>query len=128
MESAEECAILVVDDDSGIRETVSDVLSFEGYPVHTATNGEEALEAIGTLRANNPKCPCMLLLDMRMPVLDGWGVARELRERGIEVPIIVMTAARDARVWAREIGADGCLPKPFELPDLLEVVERFHPN
>ena len=109
MESAEECAILIVDDDSGIRETVSDVLSFEGYPVHTATNGEEALETIGTLRAINPKCPCMLLLDMRMPVLDGWGVARELRERGIEVPIIVMTAARDARVWAREIGADGCL-------------------
>ena len=128
MESAEECAILVVDDDSGIRETVSDVLSFEGYPVRTATNGEEALEAIGTLRATNPKCPCMMLLDMRMPVLDGWGVARKLRERGIEVPIVVMTAARDAQMWAREIGADGCLPKPFELPDLLEVVERFHPN
>ena len=128
MESAEECAILVVDDDSGIRETVSDVLSFEGYPVHTATNGEEALQTIGTLRATNPKCPCMMLLDMRMPVLDGWGVARKLRERGIEVPIVVMTAARDAQMWAREIGADGCLPKPFELPDLLEVVERFHPN
>ncbi len=128
MESAEECAILVVDDDPGIRETVLDILTFEGYPVQTATNGEEALEAIETLRARNPKCPCMLLLDMRMPVLDGWGVARELRERQIEVPIVVMTAAQDAQMWAREIGADGCLPKPFELPDLLEVVERFHPN
>ncbi|MDP8974687.1 MAG: response regulator, partial [Actinomycetota bacterium] len=49
----------------------------------------------------------------------------EMRVRGIEVPTVVMTAARDAPAWAREIGADGCLAKPFDLSDLLTTVERL---
>ena len=60
-----------------------------------------------------------------MPMLDGWGVARELRARGSTVPIVVMTAAQNARLWADEIGAAGFVPKPFELPDLLDAVERL---
>ena len=110
--------ILVVDDDPSIRETVSQILELEGYPVETAADGAEALRAVERAR------PAVVLLDMRMPVLDGWGFARALHERGVELPIVVMTAAQDARRWADEIGAAGHLSKPFELLDLLSAVEQ----
>ena len=110
--------ILVVDDDPSIRDTVSEILELEGYPVATATNGAEALEVVERRR------PSLVLLDMRMPVLDGWGFARGLADRGLKLPILVMTAAQDARRWAEEIRAEGYLAKPFDLPDLLDAVER----
>ena len=111
--------ILVVDDDPSILATVTEILEFEGYPVRTATNGAEALRFI------EQEQPSLVLLDMRMPVLDGWGLARRLVEQGVQLPIVVMTAAQDARRWAEEIGAAGYVPKPFELPDLLDTVERL---
>jgi CheY-like chemotaxis protein len=110
--------ILIVDDDPAIRATISEVLGDEGYTVTTATNGAEGLDAVaGTL-------PALVLLDRRMPVLDGWGFARTLKERGVSLPIVVMTAAQDARRWSQEIGAASVLAKPFELDELLQVVER----
>jgi DNA-binding response OmpR family regulator len=108
--------ILVVDDDAAILEIVADVLQDEGYPVETALNGATALEAV------ERAAPRLVLLDMRMPLLDGWGFARVLRERGIELPILVMTAARDAAGWADEIGAAGFLAKPFDIAELLGAV------
>jgi CheY-like chemotaxis protein len=83
--------ILVIDDDPAILSTVLDILEFEGYPVATAVNGAEGLRCV------EQEPPALVLLDMRMPVLDGWGFARTLRERGIILPIVVMTAAQDAR-------------------------------
>ena len=112
-------SILVVDDDPCIRETVVDILDSEGYWTETASNGSEAIDTI--VRA----LPSLVLLDMRMPVLDGWGVARELKKRGLQVPIVVMTATRDAEQWADEIAADGYLAKPFDLSELLTIVKRF---
>ena len=114
-----ESLILVVDDDLSILETVGAILAMEGYSVETATNGREALDKLGRAR------PSLVLLDMRMPVLDGWGFAREMKARGETVPIVVMTAAQDARRWANEIGAAAYVPKPFEVPDLLDTVERL---
>ena len=113
--------ILVVDDDPTILATVSEALDFEGFPVVTATNGAEALEAVD----RTP--PSLVLLDMRMPVLDGWGFMRAVRERGLSLTVVVMTAAADARRWAREIDAQGVLAKPLELDDLLGAVERLRP-
>lgn len=110
-------AILVVDDDPSILNTVREILDFEGYRVETATNGEEALRAV------ERTTPSLVLLDMRMPVLDGWGFARKLSEQGVVLPILVMTAAHDARLWAQEIGASGFLAKPFDLHELLNAVE-----
>ena len=110
--------VLVVDDDEAIRSFVADALDFEGYPVEVVSDGEQALAAIERAR------PAVVLLDMRMPVLDGWGVARRLAERGISVPVVVMTAARDARQWAEEIGAVAHLPKPFDLATLLAIVDQ----
>src|SRR5688500_90776 len=111
--------VLVVDDDTSILDTVSSILTGEGYYVVSAATGEEALEAVAR------KQPALMLLDMRMPVMDGWAVARALRERGIKVPIVVMTAAESAKRWADEVGAEGFLAKPFGLDDLLATVARF---
>lgn len=110
--------ILVIDDDPAILATVAAILSDEGYHVLTAANGAEGLRCLEQGR------PALILLDMRMPVLDGWGFAQALRTRAINLPIIVMTAAQDARRWAQEIGADGYLAKPFDLTDLLDIVAQ----
>ena len=114
--------ILIVDDDPAILATVSEALDMEGFSVTTATNGQEALVEID----RNP--PSMVLLDMRMPVLDGWGFMSAIRERGITLTVVVMTAAADARRWAREIGAQGVLAKPFELDELVGAIETLRPS
>jgi CheY-like chemotaxis protein len=111
--------ILVVDDDPTILATVCEALDLEGFPVVTANNGAEALDVI----ARNP--PSLVLLDMRMPVLDGWGFMRALRERGLSLTVVVMTAAADARRWAAEIGANAVLSKPFELNELVATVGQL---
>ncbi|CAA9226572.1 MAG: Phosphate regulon transcriptional regulatory protein PhoB (SphR) [uncultured Chloroflexi bacterium] len=111
--------ILVVDDDPNILSVVSEILDMEGYPVTTAADGAEALEAVERSR------PSLVLLDMRMPVLDGWGFAAALKARGVTLPILVMTAAQSARAWAEEIEAQGVVAKPFEVPQLLDAVERL---
>jgi CheY-like chemotaxis protein len=111
--------ILVIDDDLAILEAVTDILTFEGYTVACATNGVEGLKLLEQFQ------PRLVLLDMRMPVLDGWGFVRMVRQQGRILPIVVMTAAQDAQHWAREIAADGYLAKPFELLELLDAVEQI---
>ncbi|CAN5781868.1 hypothetical protein BH23GEM11_BH23GEM11_04970 [soil metagenome] len=111
--------ILVVDDDPLIREVVVEMLALQGYRTETAADGAEALESIARER------PRLVLLDMRMPRMDGWAFAQALEERGIDIPVIVMTAARDAQSWASEIGADAYLGKPFRVQSLLSAVERL---
>jgi two-component system, chemotaxis family, chemotaxis protein CheY len=113
--------ILVVEDDPDIRSTVADILELEGYAVRLASNGAEAL--ITLERASAP--PSLVLLDMRMPVLDGWGFARSVADMGMKLPILVMTAAQDASRWANEIGAQGYIAKPFDLMDLLASVSKY---
>ncbi len=114
--------ILIVDDDPAILATLSDALDMEGFPFVTATNGAEALEAVDRTQ------PSLVLLDMRMPVLDGWGFMRAVRERGLDLTVVVMTAAADARRWAREVGAQGVLAKPFDLDELVRAVQRPGPQ
>lgn len=110
--------VLVVDDDSSIVSTVREVLKDEGYEVATAMDGQAALRRI------DQDVPALVLLDMRMPIMDGWQFAAEVRRRGLDLPIVVMTAAQDAQRWAGEIGADGYVSKPFDIDDLLGAVAR----
>ena len=110
--------VLVVDDDASILDTVTAILSAEGYQVVAANSGEEAMTLLRSWH------PTLVLLDMRMPIMDGWAVARAMREGGSKVPIVVMTAAENARRWADEIGAAGHLAKPFGLDELLRCVEE----
>ena len=109
--------ILVIDDDPDILSTVVDILELEGYAVEKALNGAEGLALL------EKSTPAVILLDMRMPVLNGWDFARIVKERGIVVPMVVMTASHDARRWADEVGVPYTLPKPFSISDLLFVVE-----
>ena len=111
--------MLVVDDDAAIRELVEIVLTSGGYAVRTAQDGAAALQLASEAR------PSLILLDMRMPVMDGWEFARAYRQQiRSPAPIIVLTAARDAAARAAEIGADGYLAKPFNVLELLEIVEQ----
>jgi CheY-like chemotaxis protein len=112
-------SVLVVDDDDAIRDTVRAILEDEGYAVREAPDGAAALAAI------DRESPCLVLLDMRMPVVDGWQVAAALQQREARVPIAVMTAARDAQRWCAEVGGAACLAKPFDMDDVLAVVARF---
>jgi two-component system response regulator MprA len=111
--------VLVVDDDPSVRETIGTFLRVEGYAVQTAADGAEALEQIGRER------PAVVLLDMRMPIMDGWDFVRELRARAIELPIIVMTSAQDARRSAEEIGAPAYVAKPVSYPALIARIDHL---
>ena len=111
--------VLVVDDDASIRDAVRDVLESAGIAVETAANGADALQKVSRHR------PRLVLLDMRMPVLDGWGFASALQERGLALPVVVMTAAADAGRWADEIGAIGVVAKPFGVAELVSAVHRY---
>jgi len=110
--------ILVVDDERTIRELVCEVLADEGYEVVGASNGSEALSALERNASFS-----LVVLDMWMPVMNGWQFAAEVAERGIAVPIVVMTAAREARHRAEEIGAIGYIGKPFDVDQFIEAVE-----
>ncbi len=115
--------ILVVDDDESILDFVREALEDEGFEVLTATDGAEALN----LAQERP--PDLILLDMRMPIVDGWEFAESYaRQPGPHAPLIVMTAARDAASIATDIHAAGYLAKPFTLDDLLSLAERFRPQ
>ena len=112
--------ILVVEDDTAILRTVTEALRDEGYAVLSAEHGGEAIDLV------QQQSVALILLDMRMPVVDGWTFAQLYRDRpGPHAPIVVLTAATDARARAQQIGAADYLPKPFELDDLLAAVERW---
>lgn len=109
--------ILVVDDDPELLKVVAEALSMKGYRVAEAHNGQEALQRLTEIT------PQMIVLDMRMPLMDGWEFARVFRERyGRSIPIAVATAAEDSKLRAAEIGANAALAKPVALDKLYEVV------
>jgi len=113
-------AVLVVDDDFDLLEMVQTLLEIGGYRVVTAMEGGEALQRVAE------EMPAVILLDMKMPGMDGWEFAREFRDRyDHQAPIVVLTAAEDAAGRAAEIGAEGYLGKPFDIDDLLRTVEKY---
>lgn len=119
MSGAQPRPILVVDDDEIILSSVEFILVEEGFRVTVAMNGEEALERAAT----DP--PCLVLLDMKMPVMDGWAFAPAYRRLPVpHAPIVVMTAAHDSRRRAAEIAAEGYIAKPFDLDSLVAVVRQ----
>lgn len=112
--------VLIVDDEEAILDMLREFLAAEGYDVTVARDGMDALESV------SKRPPAVILLDMKMPRMDGWQFAQELRRRGLTVPVIVMTAAHNARQSAEEIRADDHLAKPFaSLDEVLEKVERL---
>jgi CheY-like chemotaxis protein len=112
--------VLIVDDDPVIRESLVELLKGERYRVLAASNGREALDQL------ERESVALVILDMRMPVLDGLSFAQAAttkRNEGLKV--LVITAAVDASQAGRAIHADGYLAKPFDVSALLDEVERL---
>ncbi len=112
--------LLLVDDDEDIRLLLTDQLRSMGYEVCQATNGREALDIISRRRIDG------MLVDVRMPVMDGWTMLEQLQERHALFPIIVMSADDPGKIapTAREHGAQGYLPKPFSLSHVRDTCVR----
>lgn len=111
--------VLIVEDERDVADLVADVLGLEGFEAHVST-GESAMDdALAFV-------PHVVLLDLMMPVVDGFEVARRLRgnTKTRELPIVIMTAMHDAPSRAREIGTPHCLAKPFDIKELLHKVQE----
>lgn len=110
--------ILVVEDDQDIRESVQQLLEFEGFEVHTAQNGREALEIIDHLQY-----PCLILLDLMMPVMNGWEFleVQKNNNRIAGIPVVVATASEDAKAKR----ANALLRKPIDVEQLLDLALRY---
>jgi DNA-binding response OmpR family regulator len=111
--------ILIVEDESGIRLSLSDELESAGYQVFTAENGEKALAAAGREK------PDLIILDLMLPILDGYEVCKKLRMRGDRTPIIMLTVKDKEidKVLGLELGADDYMTKPFSLRELVARVK-----
>ena len=114
--------VVIAEDEVAIRDFITSALNCEGYEVRPADNGREALIYTVT------QAPALVLTDLQMPLMTGWELLDNLRRSGLAVPVVLMSAGCDVRAEAERHHADGFLPKPFELDDLLRTVERFVPT
>ena len=114
--------ILIVDDDHDILETMRFVLECAGYHVATAKNGAEALE-----RLRSEPTPCVIFLDLMMPVMNGWEFrAKQLDDpRLAAIPVIIMTGAGKSVARAASADAAGLLEKPVDLDALLSMAQLY---
>jgi CheY-like chemotaxis protein len=109
--------VLVVEDDAAVRRLVSEVLADSGHDVTEAGDGAAALRFLDPDRPFD-----LVVLDMRLPLIDGWAFAEQMRARGMDIPLLVMTAGRDARRAAEDVRAVGYVGKPFDIDELERAV------
>ena len=110
-------SVLVVEDDPSLRALYVEVLGDEGWHVLEARDGVEALEVL-----ESATLPCVAIVDLRMPRMDGWQLAPHLRRRGL--PFVVIAAHYRIQDEAAQVGASSWLQKPVALDRLLDVVRR----
>jgi DNA-binding response OmpR family regulator len=113
--------ILVADDEPSLRELLVTNLEIEGFTTIQASNGQEALDAI------TREHPDVVLLDVMMPVMDGWSVLKELSKRPeqeVRVILITAKASDEAQLHGWELGADGYITKPFDLDGLFDRIRE----
>ena len=111
-------SVLIVEDDPNIRELLQMYLEKDGYAVTLATDGGQGLEKFRSIK------PDLVLLDVMMPVMDGWAVCKAIRAEG-NTPVIMLTAKgeTDDKVQGLKAGADDYVTKPFEMKELLARIE-----
>lgn len=113
--------ILIVEDDHDVAQSVAEVLEASGYGTGIAANGREALDYLQNTQTD------LILLDMMMPVMDGWQFREEQRKLPAfdSIPVVIVTADGNARGKAEAIQADGLVSKPVTIDGLLNEVERI---
>lgn len=113
--------ILIIDDDLGIREALTEVLSLEGYEVDTAANGQEGLSKLRKAQ------PALVFLDLMMPEMNGLEFRRAQIAEGLapDVPVVLMSA--DGHLESRRAGVSvtQCLKKPMDIQEVLELVQKY---
>src|SRR5213593_2710780 len=114
--------VLIVEDDADLREMMAQLVALEGYEAHTASNGREALDYL-----RHSQRPELILLDLMMPVMDGWEFRREQRKDPAiaDVPVVVLSALDPSR--GADIGAVEFLKKPLDFDRLLTLVRQYCP-
>lgn len=116
--------ILVLEDEKEIRDSIKDFLESENYQVETASDGLEALDLL-----SHSKMPDLILLDMKMPGMNGWDFAQEFYKKYDHLaPLVVMTAAAEVEKRAKEVNADDFLGKPFDLDELSQKIKKLLEN
>ena len=111
--------ILLVDDDRSIRESLSKILRAENYEVVLAENGQEAIEKHGTERID------LLILDLNMPVKNGWATLERLVGIDPLLPVVIITGRSNQRALAETAGADALMEKPLDVPLLLQTIREL---
>jgi CheY-like chemotaxis protein len=117
-------SILVVEDEPDLVWVVRFNLELEGYRTYVASNGQTALQLLEEVN------PDVMLLDLMMPVMDGWGVLHEIRRRGLARPRVVVVSARTGagdRRRAEDYDVDAFVAKPFDMEDLLVTIRSLLP-
>jgi CheY-like chemotaxis protein len=114
--------VLIIEDDLDIRDALGQILEEEGYSVATAANGREALQR---LRSGPP--PRLILLDLMMPVMNGWQFRAEQKQDPAlaEIPVVVISADTNIRDKASQLGVNEYFRKPIEISGLLQTLERY---
>ena len=114
------CPILIVEDDADLREMMAQLLTLEGFRASTVANGREALEYL-----SQGDTPNVILLDMMMPVMDGWEFRRQQQADATlsNVPVIVLSALDQTR--AADVNAVAVLKKPLDFDRLLRLVREY---
>jgi CheY-like chemotaxis protein len=110
--------ILIVEDDKAIRDMMKSVLEVEGYTVLAASNGKMGIEAL-----KGQESPNVILLDMMMPVMNGWDFLDFLRSNSLtrQIPVVIVSAYGEI---ARSVKPQGFVPKPIQLKALLDAIEK----
>lgn len=114
-------SILIVEDDEMIRDSLKTILEVEGYRVQTAANGKLGLEALAKIQT-----PCLILLDLMMPVMDGWAFAEALKSDMVlaAIPVVMVTAYADT-IPDMADRPHGVIKKPVDINLLLSTVKRY---
>ncbi|OFZ54897.1 MAG: hypothetical protein A2428_11780 [Bdellovibrionales bacterium RIFOXYC1_FULL_54_43] len=113
-------SILIVEDDAGISETLRLILETEGFTVFSAANGKEGLDILPTIPS-----PCLILLDLMMPVMDGWAFAEAIDKNAVlaTIPIVVVTAFSEKATTLKK--ANAVIKKPFDIDALMNLVRQY---
>lgn len=111
--------ILLVDDDDAVRDSLKEVLTGEGYSVIPAVNGAEALQLAARLPID------LALLDLNMPVMNGWDTFQQLTSEHPLIPVVIVTARPNQLFTAVGAGAGALLEKPMDIPTLLQTIKKL---